>query len=180
MASTVSLRAIEPSDLDRIEAWLKQPDIQRWRGDPASSSAELRLVMESPSALCRMIEAEGIAIGYGHVADAAISREALRAALPPETWMLDLFVADPANRGLGHGEAAIRALVGELFATTLALAVAVLPPVRNEAAVRAYERIGFRWLRVVVDPILGPSWLMLLDRPSNGLALGPAPFQTSG
>ncbi len=56
-------------------------------------------------------------------------------------------------------------LTEEVFATTLAVACSAVVSIRNEAAVRAYERAGFRWLRVLQDPLLGPSWLMLKERP---------------
>ena len=52
-----------------------------------------------------------------------------------------------------------------MFATTLAVACSGLVSIRNEAAARAYERAGFRWLQVLQDPLLGPSWLMLKERP---------------
>ena len=55
-------------------------------------------------------------------------------------------------------------LTEEVFATTLAVACSSLVSIRNETAARAYERTGFRWLQVLQDPLLGPSWLMLKER----------------
>ena len=52
----------------------------------------------------------------------------------------------------------------EVFATTLALGLSVVVSVRNEAAVRTYEKAGFRWVRVLADPLFGKSWLMLCER----------------
>jgi len=54
-----------------------------------------------------------------------------------------------------------------VFATTLAVAVCVFASIENEAAVRAYEKAGFRWRRVWHDPISGPEWFMIAERPSR-------------
>jgi aminoglycoside 6'-N-acetyltransferase len=56
-----------------------------------------------------------------------------------------------------------------VFATTLAPAISVFASVRNEAAVRAYESAGFRWVRVCQDVSTGPEWLMLMHRPERPL-----------
>ena len=57
-------------------------------------------------------------------------------------------------------------LAEEVFATTLAVACSGVVSIRNEAAARAYERAGFRWQRIWSDRLLGPSWLMLKERPT--------------
>ena len=62
------------------------------------------------------------------------------------------------------GQAALSLLKTEVFATTLAVAVCVFPSVKNERAVRAYEKAGFRWKRIWNDPALGPSWFMVAER----------------
>jgi aminoglycoside 6'-N-acetyltransferase len=85
--------------------------------------------------------------------------------MPAGTWDVDLFIAEPGHRGCGAGERALELLAEEVFTTTLAPALAVFVSVRNEAAVRAYERAGFAWARVWEDPLLGPSWMMLRTRP---------------
>lgn len=78
---------------------------------------------------------------------------------------MSLFIAEPALRGRGHGLGALRAMQAEVFGSTLALGLSVLVSVRNEAAVRIYEKAGFRWVRVLDDPLFGSSWLMLCERP---------------
>jgi hypothetical protein len=60
---------------------------------------------------------------------------------------------------------ALALLADEVFATTLALACCGLVPVTNEAAARAYERARFRWQRIWHDPVRGPTWVMLRERP---------------
>jgi hypothetical protein len=61
---------------------------------------------------------------------------------------------------------ALALLAEEVFATTLAIACCGLVPITNEAVARAHERAQFRWRHVWNDPVLGPSWVMLRERPS--------------
>ena len=60
---------------------------------------------------------------------------------------------------------ALELLRDEVFGTTLAVAVCIFTAIGHERAVRACEKAGFRWRAVVRDPVLGPEWLMLSERP---------------
>ena len=42
--------------------------------------------------------------------------------------------------------------------------VIIFPSVKNERAVRAYEKAGFRWQSVWHDPQTGPAWFMVAKR----------------
>lgn len=167
MADDITLRRAEPRDLAQVRLWLKRPDIQAWWGNASAADAEIALAFASPSAICCMIEMDGRAIGYAHAIDASYWGEQLPEGMPPGTYDLDLFIAEAAERGRGAGQAALTLLAREVFETTLAPAVSVFVAVSNERAVRAYEKAGFRWVRVVEDPIFGPCWLMLIERPAG-------------
>ena len=162
--AAISLRPATAADWGRIRGWLALPEIQRWWGNLASAEAEMRLAFETPSALCRIIEADGTPIGYAHAMDATFWGTDLPEGMPAGTWDADLFIAAPEHRGKGAGRTALRLLAEEVFSTTLAVAISVFASIKNEAAVRAYEQAGFRWVRVWDDPVFGPSWLMLLER----------------
>jgi aminoglycoside 6'-N-acetyltransferase len=147
-----------------IRRWLARPDIQDWWGPVSQTEAEVTVALDSPSAICRIIEMDGTPIGYAHAVDAATWGEELPEDLEPGTWDLDLFIAAEEQRGIGAGAAALELLKSEVFATTLAIAVCVFPSIRNERAVRAYEKAGFRWKRIWNDPQMGPSWFMVSAR----------------
>ena len=162
--SDVRLRPATRADFEMIRRWLGRPDIQEWWGPIAATEAEVNIALSSAFAICRIIEAGGNPVGYAHAVDATIWGESLPQDLDPGTWDLDLFVADEAHRGKGVGQVALKLLRDEVFATTLAVAVCVFPSVKNERAVRAYEKAGFRWKRVWNDPYAGPSWFMVSER----------------
>ena len=147
-----------------IRAWLITPDIQDWWGPLSSTEAEVNIALSSDHAICRIIECDGVAVGYCHAIDATMWGDQLPSELQPGTWDLDIFVASERHRGQGIGQIALGALKDEVFSTTLALAVCVFPSIRNERAVRAYEKAGFKWQRIWNDPHAGPSWFMVAGR----------------
>jgi len=163
----IRLRPFGPADWDRLSKWLAQPEIERWWGTRSAAEAEIRSALQSASALCRIIEVDGEAAGYAQAIDVALLDGGLPPELPAGAWDADLFIASAEHRGRGVGQAALRLLAREVFATTLAIAISVFAPVRNEAAARAYEKAGFRWVGIVEDPIFGPSWIMIRDRPKG-------------
>ena len=160
----VRLRPARRADWDIIRRWLARPDIQDWWGPLSQTEAEVNIALQSEHAICRIIESGTEPIGYAHAIDAAIWGADLPQDLEPGTWDLDLFIASEAHRNKGAGQAALSLLKTEVFATTLAVAVCVFPSVKNERAVRAYEKAGFRWKRIWNDPALGPSWFMVAER----------------
>lgn len=163
--SDVRLRPARRADWDLIRGWLQRADIEAWWGPRTATEAEVNIALNSRHALCRIIEADGVPVGYAHAVDATAWGEELPQDLPAGTWDLDLFIASEEHRGKGVGQAALAALKQEVFGTTLATAVCVFPSIRNERAVRAYEKAGFRWQRIWNDPQMGPSWFMLAERP---------------
>jgi aminoglycoside 6'-N-acetyltransferase len=139
--------------------------VQAWWGNAASAEAEITLAMGSEASLCRIIESDGTPVGYAHAVEIGLWGEEQPDDLPVGTWDIDLFIAAPEHRGRGAGASALAQLVEEVFATRLAVACCAVVSIRNEAAARAYEKAGFRWTRIWQDPLVGPCWLMLRERP---------------
>lgn len=166
-SSRISLRVATRGDWPLIRTWLARTDIQDWWGPLSATEAEVNLALGSGHAICRIIEADGVAIGYAHAVDASLWGTELPEDLAPGTWDLDLFIAAEEHRGQGAGQAALALLKDEVFSTTLAVAVCVFPLIRNERAVRAYEKAGFSWKRIWADPAMGPSWFMVAERPGR-------------
>lgn len=164
---TIALRKATAADLEMLRAWLRRPDIEAWWGPASATGAEVQIALQSPTALCRVILADGAPIGYCHAIDAAVWGDQLPDDLEPGTWDLDIFIASPEHRGQGAGLQALILLKHEVFTTTLAPAVCVFASIRNEAAVRAYEKAGFAWKKIWNDAATGPSWFMVAQRPAG-------------
>lgn len=172
--TAIRLRQASEADWALLRHWLRLPEIVAWWGPTASTEAELISALGSPHAICRIIEVDGAPVGYAHAVDAALWGENLPDDLAPGTWEIDLFIASPLYRGTGVGPYVLEQLKSEVFETTLAVACCVFASIANERAVRAYEKAGFRWRRVVSDPIGGPAWFMIAER-EGGVGNGPLP-----
>ena len=163
--SELRLRPARPEDRFRLRRWLAVPEIAAGRGSAAGAEAELTLALGSEAALARIIEVGLDPVGYAQAVEVGLWGQARPEGLAPGTWDIDLFVGEPAYRGHGLEAAVARLLTEEVFTTTLAVACCAVVPVRNETAARAYERAGFRWQRIWNEGLLGPSWVMLKERP---------------
>ena len=161
----VSLRPALVEDRFRIRRWLADPGVDAWWGNRASAEAEISLALESESALCRMVEAHRLAIGYAHALDVGLWSEERPSDLAAGTWHIGYVVGAGKHRDIPTAAAVLGLLATEVFTTTLAVACSSIVSVRNEAAARACERAGFRWRRIWHDPLLGPAWVMLKERP---------------
>jgi aminoglycoside 6'-N-acetyltransferase len=161
----VRLRAATPEDRFVVRRWLSDPQVQSWWGTAASAEAKITLALASTAALPRIIERDGIAIGYAQAVETGLWAAAPPDGVPAGGWDVDYFMAPAAGDATEVGSTVLALLTEEVFATTLAVACSGLVSITNEAAARAYERAGFRWLQVLQDPLLGPSWLMLKERP---------------
>jgi len=163
----VRLRPARRADWNLIRGWLVREDIQEWWGPASATQTEVNMALSSEHGLCRIIETGGKPVGYAHAVDATIWGDDLPQDLAPGTWDLDLFIASEEHRGKGVGQMALSLLKDEVFASTLAVAVCIFPSIRNERAVRAYEKAGFQWKRIWNDPYMGPSWFMIVERPQR-------------
>jgi len=161
----VSLRPALLEDRFRIRRWLAAPGIDAGWGNAASAEAEISLALASKTALCRIVERQRVPIGYAHALEIGLWSSERPADLAPGTWHVGYLPAAGQHRDIHTGAAVLRLLCAEVFATTLAVACSSVVSVRNEAAARACERAGFRWRRICNDRLLGPSWLMLRERP---------------
>jgi hypothetical protein len=163
----VSLRPATLQDRFVIRRLLAGPGAHETWGNMASAEAEITLAMESNAALARMVMRDEAAIGYAQAVDGGMLSEDLRDEVPAGSWRVAYFLGSGnIPDSLAVGAAILSLLTEEEFATSLAVACTADVSIRTETSTRAYERAGFRWLRVAHDPAVGPSWLMLKERPA--------------
>ncbi len=158
---TIELRPAHMADYPQIEAWLRQPEVQRWWGSFSVAQAAVISALQEPMGLCSIILVNGVPAGYIQAQDGS------QADGSPDlagVYRLDAFIGEPRFRSQGIGRHALELAAEEVFHSTLAVAVVALVALRNEAAVRLYERAGLRWVRVIEDTLLGPCWLMRRER----------------
>jgi aminoglycoside 6'-N-acetyltransferase len=165
----VRLRPATALDRPLVRGWLADGSIRAWWGPPSAVEAEIAIALDSDSAICRIIEADGSPVGYAHAFDCGLMETGTDAPHEPGVWQCAFLIGSEAHRGRGLGPAGLALLAAEVLATTLAIACEVRIPVRNEPAVRQIEVEGFRWHRVETDRSLGPVWIMRRERAARGI-----------
>lgn len=166
----VSLRAFryEEADYARIAGWLSDPRVLEWY-EGRDSPYDMAMVLAEfgpdgeharDGVLQTIIEREGEPIGYlqyypvgGWAAEYEIEDST-------DTWAIDLFIGEPEYWSAGIGSALLSALLACLFETEGAVRVLIDPRVVNERGIRAYEKAGFRKVKVLREHELheGRKW----------------------
>jgi aminoglycoside 6'-N-acetyltransferase len=130
----VLLRPLRDTDLAVVAAIQAEPAIARWWGEPKLDELEAKAA-GTDDAVAYAIEHEGAVVGliqsYEH--DDPEFRHA----------GIDLFLAERVH-GRGLGPDAIRALARHLIDDEGHHRLVIDPAADNAAAIRAYEKVGFR------------------------------------
>ena len=131
MAGRLRLRPLAPEDEAELLRIHATPAVARWwdapdEGFPFSDDPEsTRLVIEVDGAVAGMIQyAEELEPKYRHAS-------------------IDLFL-DPALHNQGHGTEAVRRVVRMLIDERGHHRITIDPAAANAAAIRSYEKAGFR------------------------------------
>jgi aminoglycoside 6'-N-acetyltransferase len=130
----VVLRPLRVDDVDRVAEIQSEPGVVRWWGPP--DEADLRRQAEGrDEARAFAIEREGELVGLiqYHEENEPDFRHA----------GIDLFLAEHAQ-GHGLGTDAVRTLAGYLIEERGHHRLTIDPAADNIAAIRAYEKVGFR------------------------------------
>jgi aminoglycoside 6'-N-acetyltransferase len=133
---TIVLRPLGDGDEAELSRIHSTPEVTRWWGEPepgfpwSDDPDSVRLAIELDGALVGMIQfSEEPTPRYRHAS-------------------IDLFL-DPAVHGRGVGSETVRRLVRMLFEERGHRRVTIDPALANHAAIRAYEKVGFRRVGVM-------------------------------
>jgi aminoglycoside 6'-N-acetyltransferase len=142
----VRLRRVRPEDRSDLAAVLGQPGVARWWSPGGPEEAVKYLYGEDD-------------VGYvieenGQIAGAVSYSEQVEPDY--ECASIDIFLGD-AFQGRGLGPAAIRTLAQYLLEVRGHHRLTIDPAVANEAAIRAYEKVGFRRVGVMRSYERGPD-----------------------
>jgi len=129
----VTLRALEEPDRTRLREILAEPSVARvWGSEPAGEAAD---DLFEPYHTAWAIVVDGVIAG---------SIQAYEEDEPDYRYAgIDLFL-DAAHQRSGLGPEAIRLVARYLFAERGHHRLTIDPAASNTAAIRAYERVGFR------------------------------------
>jgi aminoglycoside 6'-N-acetyltransferase len=144
-------RPMQEADLPRVRAWLEEPHVVAWWGDPQEQYALVRDDLAHPDMAQWIVTIADCPFAYLQCYRPEAWPEGGLGAQPAGTCGIDQFIGEPAMVGRGHGSAFIRAFVEGLFAAGTPRVVTDPDPA-NHRAVRAYEKAGFQRARLVDTP----------------------------
>lgn len=143
------LRPLNPGDVDRLIEIQSEPSVARWWHLPDPERVQRNVEgVGAPGCVSLAIEREGQLIGliqYEEENDSDFRHAAV-----------DMFIATE-HQGQGIGPDAVRTLARYLIGERRHHRLTIDPIVSNAAAIRAYEKVGFRPVGVMRQYWLGPD-----------------------
>jgi RimJ/RimL family protein N-acetyltransferase len=127
----VILRPLEPGDVAELRRIREAPEVMRW-WDAVEDDFPLG---DEPEATRFTIEVDGTVAGMAQFGEEVEPKYR-------HAW-IDLFV-DPALHGRGIGTEAVEGMARLLFEECGHHRIAIDPATENVAAIRAYEKAGFK------------------------------------
>jgi aminoglycoside 6'-N-acetyltransferase len=159
-------RPMTSADLPMARAWLMQPHVREWWGDPPEQFELVREDLDEPAMDQFIVVTGGRPFAYlqcyWHANWAA---ENGLGTHPADTRGIDQFIGEPDMVDRGHGSAFIRTYVDGLLAAGTPRVITDPDP-DNGRAIRCYEKAGFRRDREVDTPD-GRALLMIRDNPQQ-------------
>ena len=165
--------SLRDEDLPLARRWLLEPHVRRWWNDnpnetdyPAGTIADWLTAMHGTDPTDMMlIRMDGRPIGViqSYRTDSYPDHVAELGGLPEPAFELDVFIGEPSLIGKGMGPELLRAFLLGAF-ERYGLDYCVIGPSRaNVAAIRAYEKVGFRYLKDYREEDTSDPEHMLLD-----------------
>lgn len=149
------------ADLPLVRKWLLEPHVRRWYDDlptrayPESTIERYRQAIRGHAPTRRYIfELDGRPVGEiqsyrvddhpEYAAEVGVDEPAIG---------IDLFIGEPDLVGRGLGPEMIRRFLRDIAFPLYKVDLCVIGPARsNMPAIRAYEKAGFRFLRIYLEP----------------------------
>ncbi|AUT03160.1 hypothetical protein CLI64_23640 [Nostoc sp. CENA543] len=158
--SKINLAPFDPAmHAELLRQWLYSPHVLEWWGNPEGNLQEAIQVL--PTTQQAMIIFDNQPVGYLRWELWSASQlEEIGLSGVPNSIDIDIFIGERSLIGQGIGTAALRSLLSLLAATTTAPVASICASIKNEIALRAYEKAGFQRIHQYPDFESGMCWLL--------------------
>jgi aminoglycoside 6'-N-acetyltransferase len=170
--SGLMFRPLAVADLPVMRRWLNEPHVLEWWDNPGPSLDEVERKYDP--LIAGTEPTRGYVVIYGDRPMGFIQEYLLsdhvdygRLVWPePGAVAIDLFIGDPGFVHRGLGGPMLRQFLKEVVYIRPEVTCAVIgPAVSNRAAIRAYEKAGFAYVKTVEIPgEAEPEYVMALSR----------------
>jgi aminoglycoside 6'-N-acetyltransferase len=162
----VLLRPLTAEDIPQLTAIQAEPSVARWWGEPDDGAYEEKLDgTEGVAAFAVEVDGEVVGLVQYHEEEDPMYQHA----------GLDLFLSEAAQ-GRGHGTDAVRTMARHLIEDRGHHRLVIDPAADNLAAIRTYEKAGFRRVGVMrrYERLSGGEWHdgLLMDLLADELETG--------
>jgi len=154
----VSLRRMHEADLALMHRWLNAPHVARWWYGEGTSRREIEaeylpLIEGQDPASPYVILYRDIPIGYAQTYEVSHEEGYARLVGVEHSVGIDLFIGEAEYLHRGLGPYVLRRLLAEAVFSDPGVEVCVIgPEPKNAAAVRSYEKVGFRYFKTIQVP----------------------------
>ncbi|MBU1492597.1 MAG: GNAT family N-acetyltransferase [Actinomycetota bacterium] len=156
------------ADLPRVVEWRSRPEVHEWYGGRPVTAEEIRAKhLDNTDPVTRsIVHLDGEPIGFLQFYEYIDEwKPAIGLRPDEEAWGLDLYLGEPHLHGQGIGTRLVRGVAERLASEHGATRVTIDPHVGNTAAIRCYEKAGFRKVRLMpsYERVRGEwkdAWLM--------------------
>lgn len=143
----IGFRALSATDLSMLAQWLADPRNSAHWGGPGETDA-LKDHLTDHRVAQWIVTRDGTDVAYIQDYDIHAYEDHPLAALPEGARGIDTFIGQSSWMGAGLGPSYLALHVQRLFYSGVP-ALGIDPDPENEAAIRAYEKVGFRGSEVV-------------------------------
>jgi RimJ/RimL family protein N-acetyltransferase len=158
------------ADIPRLHQWMGRPHVAKWwKGERSLEEVRetyLPRIADDSDATPYFACLDGVPVAY---IQSYVAVDFGTGWWPGQhdrgVLGIDQFIADAANIGRGLGTELVRQFAHFLFADPAVHRIQVDPRPDNVAAIRCYEKVGFRRDAEITTPD-GPALLMVLERRS--------------
>ena len=173
----LSFRGLRSSDLDLMHRWLNAPHVNRWWYDEGTSHREIEekylpLIEGRDAARPFVVLYENRPIGYiqSYRISTEDDEEYANLVNVENSAGIDLFIGEAEYLYRGLGRHVIPGFLLEHVFSDPGIKVCVIgPEPENAAAIRAYEKAGFRYFKTIQVPgEPKPEYLMEITRDRFG------------
>ncbi len=167
----IGFRRLRISDLPLMQRWFKAPHVARWWYDEGTSRREVEdeyipyIEGREPVHPYLILYREQ-PIGYIQVYPISHDDEYARLVDVEGSSGIDLFIGETEYLYRGLGASILRRFLAEEVFSDPAVEVCVIgPEPKNTAAIRSYEKAGFRYFKTIQVPAeREPEYLMRMTR----------------
>lgn len=140
----VVLRAATIEDLEIIERWDTDPDVDSSGGDDDSYDWGLELCRQVAWREFLIAEVNSVPIGMVVLINALEEESHYWGSdAPADAWAIDIWIGESVNRSLGYGTQMMRLALDRCFGARGAGSVVIDPLETNLRAIEFYRRLGF-------------------------------------